>query len=82
MEPLEQSFIQFACGARQTTADNCFSEHLIRNIGVRMELRLLFEKIRNDVRRESGGGQMPLSMYNRETLQTPIYLREPVEGKA
>lgn len=78
MVPSEQSFIQFACGEGQTTAVNSFSEHLIRNIGRSMEIRLLFEKIGNDVRRESDRRQMPLSMYN---IRTPIYLRELVEGK-
>lgn len=56
-------FVQFSCAAGQTTADDLFFKHLLKNIAQEnVELTEMFNRVSNDVSRESNNKQRPLSI--------------------
>lgn len=90
VKPSSGVFIQFSCGANQTTENiaennrNClFTKHLLKNIAMEnTDVSDIFSRISNDVFRESKQKQRPLSM-NGLNQKRKVYLNEviiPVKG--
>ena len=74
MEAASGTFIQFACDVNQTTTDDLFTKHLLKNITKEnINVPDLFQCISKDVEQESGGKQRPLSINGLEKSKT-IYL--------
>ncbi|UJR12099.1 hypothetical protein I4U23_016277 [Adineta vaga] len=63
ISPINGAFIQFACAANETSHDNLFTKHLLKNIAQEnINIVNVFQRISDDVYKESDKGQRPLSI--------------------
>lgn len=75
------AFIQFACAANQTTNTDLFIKHLLKNITQEnVDISDMFNRVSNDVYRESNGKQRPLSI-NRIPTKKQVYFN-PLKSKS
>ncbi|UJR11542.1 hypothetical protein I4U23_015722 [Adineta vaga] len=76
MSPPDETFIQFACAASETSSQNLFTKHLLRNIRQEnVPITEIFQQIVHDVSRKSHGMQNPLTM-NGLRQHHQLYLNE------
>ncbi len=88
MQPRPETFIQFACGANQTSTivsgsnrNSLFTKHLLRNITEEnVPISELFQRVRDAVDQESSQRQRPLSMDGLEKYRQ-VCLNKVIIGK-